>query len=1275
MYDLPYQLSVFLFHLTPLTFLFVGLVVWQSRNKEQYHVCWTTFCLLTTVAWTHAVVLTFHMQDPVWAKQVGRVAILFGCLSASMYYTFVLSYLNLREQLRKRWLVMMSVGGLLALGFLFTDMLYAGVTKGARGIFQPKPGPLMALYLPFVLFSFGSGLYHSRQAYRRSSGQKRLPLRYFYYASWVVMCAALGSLVPYSGGKSSWVWVPSALTVSYPILVSYVIIRHRLWDIRTVLHKTALWFLVSVLTLAPVYFLIDVLLPFVQNQPTFLAFFTVILYGVILFIVYNVQPKIDEMFARRRFEQRQVIDDFIEEIRHLQHIEPLTESLHSTLRNKLKASSSRLLLMDKNNCKLLDTEDPTNKPIQFEPAIHEKAEGNEATESNEEETGSITRLPHWSHAWILERDQSIDSTALKTSDLADSQHQDLLQAMTQRQVEVWLPLLHNNRLIGLLELGEKNNYQAYTLEDFQMFERIRSAIEVAVSNAQLYKELQVTNQELQLTTEELRALTSRLDERVKQRTADLATAKQEIEGAYQKLQQANEARTRFFTNITHELRTPLTLILAPLEDLLLLEDDKLPPDLPPTLQLMRRQAIHLYSLINDLLDLAQIDAKQLRLRIREFSLQERLSSIISGFVSLAKRKEIQFEVEIDDDLPTLMADPDKLERVFINLLGNAIKFTPRKGKVSLRFHLEDDWIVGEVEDNGIGIPVDQQDRIFDRFAQVQDGDDRPYEGTGIGLSLVKELVHYHGGNIEVESEPDEGALFRVRLPLQQGHVDQDMLDRREAHIPTEHTRRSSDANPLHSFQVRPAVAAGHSVTARTAPDVQPQTPLVLSDSSDSLESLPTVGSRDLLPSSKSSTSLKKHHSGVSYPSIAESPSHPELLLAESIGESRTMLRIQPDAPFRPKSQLLVVEDNPDMQRYLSSILAPHYDIILSNNGREALEQLDEVHPDLILSDVMMPEVSGYDLCRHVKQNKATSSIPVILLTAKKGNQPTMQGFQVGADDYVVKPFHSKELLARIQVHLRLQQMAQQLALQEKVSLMGLLAAGLAHEVRNPANAAYHSVKPIRRMVESNDPTLHKDIDLLLDVIAESVGRITTLSDNLLGLAGNSAEGLGSWEVPEAFQITSSLLSHQYPQVHEVQTSFQHTSSMIGVPSQLNQLLLNLLSNALRATEEEGIVALETHTQDERFILTIRDTGCGISPEVLPHIFDPLYTTLDVGQGTGLGLYLVRNITQNHKGEITVQSRLKEGTTITVNFPLESEARMDLSASFSHTFSSYLPEQV
>ncbi len=1273
MYDLPYQLSVFLFHLTPLTFLFVGLVVWQSRNKEQYHVCWTIFCLLTAVAWTHAVLLTFHMQDPVWAKHVGRVAILFGCLSASMYYTFVLSYLNLREQLRKRWLIMMSVGGLLALGFFFTDMLYAGVTKGARDIFQPKPGPLMALYLPFVLFSFGSGLYHSRQAYRRSSGQKRLPLRYFYYASWVVMCAALGSLVPYSGGKSSWVWLPSALTVSYPILVSYVIIRHRLWDIRTVLHKTALWFLVTLLALAPVYFLIDVLLPVLQSQPSFLAFFTVILYGVILFIVYNVQPKIDEMFARRRFEQRQVIDDFIEELRHLQHIEPLTASLHSTLRSKLKASSSRLLLMDKENCKLVDTEDSSNKPVQFESPPHEST-NDKPPKSEEEEPSSITLLPYWSHAWILERDQSIDATALKTSDLATSQHQELLQAMTERQVEVWLPLQHNNQLIGLLELGEKNNYQAYTLEDFQMFERIRSAIEVAVSNAQLYKELQVTNQELKTTTEELRALTSRLDDRVKQRTADLATAKQEIEEAYQKLQQANEARTRFFTNITHELRTPLTLILAPLEDLLLLEGNQLPPDLPPTLQLMRRQAIHLYSLINNLLDLAQIDAKQLRLRIREFSLQERLSSIISGFASLAKRKAIQLKIEIADDLPDLRADPDKLERVFINLLGNAIKFTPREGTVSLRLHKEEDWLVGEVEDNGIGIPTDQQDRIFDRFAQVQDGDDRPYEGTGIGLSLVKELVEYHGGNIEVESEPNEGALFRVRLPLEQGHLNEDRLDRREAHIPTEHTRRSSDLNPLHSFKVRPAVAAGHSVTARNAPDVLPQTPLVLSDSSDSLEPLPVVGANDLLPSSNSSKNPKMHHSGISYPSIAESPSHPELLLAESMGESRTMLHIQPDAPFKPKSQILVVEDNPDMQRYLHSILEPHYNIILSNNGREAVEQLEEVHPNLILSDVMMPEVSGYDLCKHVKQNKATASIPVILLTAKKGSDPTMQGFQVGADDYVVKPFHSKELLARIQVQLRLQQMAQQLALQEKVSLMGLLAAGLAHEVRNPANAAYHSVKPIRRMVESNDPSLHKDIALLLDVIVESVGRITTLSDNLLGLAGNSTEGLSTWDVPEALTITSNLLSHQYPQVHEVQTSFQHTSSIVGITSQLNQLLLNLLSNALRATKEEGIVALETHTQDERFVLTIRDTGCGISPEVLPHIFDPLYTTLDVGQGTGLGLYLVRNITQNHNGEITVQSRLKEGTTITVHLPLESEAKMDLSASFSNTFSLSLPDQ-
>lgn len=1243
MYELAYQLSVSLFHLTPVTFLFVALVVWYSRNKQRYHIYWILFSLLTAFAWTNAVLLTLYVKDPNIAKVLGRLAITFGCMGSFAYYSFVLSYLNLEESHKRSWRILLVYEVVLFLGFVFTNSFYAGVTKGAGGLFQPKPGPMMGLYLPFVMYAFGSGLWYSRKAYKQSSGQKKLQLRYFHYASWVVLFAAIGSLFPYSQARSFFVWLPSALTVLYPIVVSYIIIRHRLWDIRTVFHKTLLWIIISACSLAPIYILLEMFVPFVQENQSLLPILTASLYVLVLLLINRVQPKIDELFARRRFGQDQVIDEFIEDIRHLQHIKPLAMSLHQTLQTKLKASSSRLLLREEKTNALLDVEDVSTPPLRFALSSTTDSDEDSVSEEIEPEASDDSSLPEWSYHWLLQFDQSIDSSILGTTELPPHHQTLLLDAMAERQAEVWVPLLHNNRWIGLIELGEKNNYKAYTLEDFQLLERIRSAAEVAVSNARLY-------QELQSTTEELRGLTASLEERVEQRTNDLATAKKDVEEAYQKLQRADEARTRFFTNITHELRTPLTLILAPLEDQLQRKDE-LPPDLPPTHQLMHRQAIHLYSLINDLLDLAQLDADQLRLRVREFSPQERFTSMVSAFTSLAKRKKIQFNVDIPTNLPMILGDPDKLDRVFINLLGNAIKFTPRGGEVSLRLLTEDDFFVGEVIDNGIGIPHEQQARIFDRFAQVQEGDDRAYEGSGIGLSLVWELVQRHGGTIEVESEPGEGALFRIRLPLSYDAFPSEFIERRQAHVPTEHARRSTDADPLQSFQVRSAVAAGHSLTARNAPDAQPTGPLLRSESSDSLEPLPAV--QDLSPSSPNlPDTSQRSRSGTSYPSLASPGSHPELLLAESIGESRTIFRLGPDAPYKPQEKLLIVEDNSDMQSYLQGILSPYYELTLANNGVQALKLLEEMHPDLILSDVMMPKMSGYELCERVKSNATTASIPVILLTAKQGHEPAIEGFQMGADDYVVKPFNSRELLARIQVQLRLTQMAQQLALQEKVSLMGLLSGGLAHEVKNPANAAINAIAPIRKMLNADDPKSKQSAGILLDLVEESVDRITRLSDDLLGLAGSTSEGLVHWNIQEALEKTRSLLLHQHPKAVDIHALFHHDDEMVGLLSQLNQLLLNLLSNALNATEQGGTVEIETSSSPDKFWLIVRDTGTGIAPEALPRIFDPLYTTAEVGQGTGLGLYLVRCIANNHKGEITVQSRRGQGTTVTVLFPLQ-----------------------
>ncbi|MDO1450217.1 ATP-binding protein [Rhodocytophaga aerolata] len=405
----------------------------------------------------------------------------------------------------------------------------------------------------------------------------------------------------------------------------------------------------------------------------------------------------------------------------------------------------------------------------------------------------------------------------------------------------------------------------------------------------------------------------------------------------QELFDQEQLRLSFFANISHEFKTPLTLILAPLETLLATAQ---PESKEHLLYLMMQQnARRLLNLINQLLELSKLEAGSLKLEPTPGEVMGLLRSLAATFAPLAENRRIDFQCRLPEVEWIALFDSDKVEKIVVNLLSNACKFTPDGGTILLEVSVSnvekneqtDTTLIIEVTDNGIGIEEDQLANIFDRFYQGNHFPIRERESSGIGLALTKELVELHGGSIEVDSKSGQGTCFCVRLPLK-----------------TAIEPLSSTRNPdffLRSFTN--ALAAG-----------QPE------------------------------------NSTSSWREIFQPPAPNALVVGD-------------------KPLLLIVEDNKELSAFIALHFHSAYKVLEVSNGMLGWQKALETIPDIIISDLMMPEMDGIELSRMLKADERTSHIPIILLTAKTAQQSKIEGLQSGADDYLTKPFSTAELQLRV----------------------------------------------------------------------------------------------------------------------------------------------------------------------------------------------------------------------------------------------------------------------
>ncbi|HEY9747730.1 MAG TPA: ATP-binding protein [Allocoleopsis sp.] len=807
------------------------------------------------------------------------------------------------------------------------------------------------------------------------------------------------------------------------------------------------------------------------------------------------------------------------------------------------------------------------------------------------------------------------------------------------------------------------------------------------------------------------------------------------------LAELDQAKTLFFSNVSHEFRTPLTLMLGPTEDALSDQNEPLPPSQKERIEAVQRNGLRLLKLVNTLLDFSRIEAGRIQAAYEPTDLAAFTAELASVFRSTIERANLRLVVDCPSLPEPIYVDRDMWEKIVLNLLSNAFKFT-FVGEISVRLQWMQQHIEFTVQDTGIGIPATEIPHLFERFHRVKGAQGRSFEGSGIGLSLVQELVKLHGGTIQVVSKEGQGTCFTILMPTG------------TAHLPSDHIRDTR----------RTLTAVGAAAFVEEA-----------------LRWLPPEPQEERNPETKMSS--------ISLP-VSSLP-----------GET-----LKPYIP-QPTARILLADDNADMRDYVKRLLSQRYQVETVTNGLVALEAIQQHPPDLVLSDVMMPGLDGFELLRSLRnplpgslldKNSRVQDIPVILLSARAGEESRIEGLQAGADDYLIKPFSARELLARVEATLKLARLRQEATHREqglraeaeavRIQLESVLAgikdqfivldrewrytfvneqvlevtgkckeellgqsvwelfpsvlgtafetevrqavaeqrvvrfelfyphyqrwfenrvypfaegvtifvtdisdrkqaeaerdrllqleqsarsaaeqanrikdeflAVLSHELRSPLNPILGWSKLLQQRKLDEIATQRA-----LETIERNAKLQTQLIEDLLDvsriLRGKMALTVSPVNLVTVVQaaIETVRLAAEAKQI-EIQTLIAANLEQIsGDPARIQQIVWNLLSNAIKFTPHGGWVEVRLEAIDHQAQIQVRDTGKGISPTFLPHVFEYFRqedgTTTRKFGGLGLGLAIVRHLTELHGGTVSAESPGEGlGATFTVRIPFQ-----------------------
>jgi len=740
---------------------------------------------------------------------------------------------------------------------------------------------------------------------------------------------------------------------------------------------------------------------------------------------------------------------------------------------------------------------------------------------------------------------------------------------------------------------------------------------------------------------------------------------------------------QFVIDSLHAIRTPLSGIQSLARISLKDEDVVLPDRHRETISLISRSADELRRLVGDLLEIERIEAGEVVYEFVHFDLADIVREVLDLGHAFLGDKDLRLERDIPPDLPPVHGDVRKIRQVLLNFLANAIQFT-NEGWIRISARPENGHVRVDVTDTGIGITEDEQEIVWEQFRQVGGAISPDYEGSGLGLSINKKIIDEHHGQIGLTSAPGKGSTFSFTIPT---------------------------------------CASG------------------------------------LIPAMKRlDADGRKTEEEVAY----ESPRRPgeEMSILDVYDEAGAIAAPERPAPVKREARfrevaaghgetVLVVDASPVSLQLLADLLASHgYEVLVAPDGPSALRLIDESRPHLILTELWLPTMTGFDLVRSIRENEATVSIPIILLTARRNQEDIAYGLNLGADDYVQKPFDRSELLARIGVLLRLSRTQEELRclnvdleekvkdrtlelgaayerlyLSEKLSSLGLLTAGIAHELNNPLAYALSNVSIVQERLAARDAlrAAHHDDDALLDALGEnplfgrdvadfradfradqgtvpaeeaearlarfreyvekvatdrggaaadlfptSVGLLDSARDGLArakaiiadlsAFSRSGSESPGPMDLNRSVERALTLLTSQIRE-KQVQIVAEKTLRVPveGVPTRVEQVLLNLLQNAVQASPPGSVIRVATSRDEGMGVVIVEDSGPGIDPGDRGRVFDPFFTTKPIGEGTGLGLSICYRIVEDLSGEIGFRGREGGGTAFTVRLPIATRS--------------------
>ena len=653
----------------------------------------------------------------------------------------------------------------------------------------------------------------------------------------------------------------------------------------------------------------------------------------------------------------------------------------------------------------------------------------------------------------------------------------------------------------------------------------------------------------------------------------------------EQLTELDHAKTAFFSNVSHEFRTPLTLMVGPIEDALADQDEPLGPHQRERLTLVERSGARLFKLVNTLLDFSRIEAGRSQVRFEPVDLAQLSADLASTFRSLVERSGLRLVVDCPPLPGPIWVDREMWEKIVLNLLSNAFKFT-FQGEIGVRLRWTGTHAELAVSDTGTGIPAAELPRLFDRFHRVEGARGRSFEGSGIGLALVQELVRLVGGEVRVTSEPGVGTTFVVTVPSGVGHVPD---DQREA------KSQAGEASAAAASFLREAAAWA-----------------------------------DEPPADEDVTSQEKAA-----------------------------------VPAGVLPRVLLADDNPDMRDYVRRLLATRYSVRAVANGIEALAAVKEELPDLVLSDVMMPGLDGFGLLAALKKEPRTHLVPVILLSARAGEESRVEGMEAGADDYLVKPFAARELLARVAARLEIARMQSrmQAELERLVDDRTAQLREANHELESFSYSVSHDLRaPLRHilgfsqlMEKSSKGTLDPKTQGYLKTIADAAERGGKLVDDLLAFSRMGRSDMRRADIDLARMIAdvrTELAPEQ--EGRKVTWNVGTLPTVQGDPSLLRLVMKNLLSNALKYSRPraEAVIEIGGRERLHDVEIWVKDNGVGFDMRYVDKlfgVFQRLHTT-EQFDGTGIGLALVRRIVVRHGGTTSAQGKVDDGATLTFTLP-------------------------